>query len=361
MRNRVATIYQMWQRGAVSPKPDNLSCQCCYYSVDLHHKLSLHTLSHALFRQDSKINSSINSSQLLLSRRKFSNKEDGDVRDSIEPNLDEIKEDSSINKRKQYRLSKIISAYVSNVTISRNEAERLIRGGFVTIAGIPITTPHFLISLEEAKHSGTKAQNTLLQIKIPNDSNADASVRNAEINRTRVWLVHKLTGELVTENDPYERPSMLQRLRQGGVSISANSSSSSTHLKPIGRLDMQTEGLILLTNNGQYAHEMEHPRNRFHRTYRVRIFGNLTESKLSAIRKGKIIIDGIRYEKMKVTIDKVQGNAKRRVRNGGRGPANIWLHVTCTEGKNRMIRRVFEHLGSKLYRCFYFVIAIFYC
>lgn len=246
------------------------------------------------------------------------------------------------NKGPKYRLSKVISSFASNSSLSRNQAERLIRNGHVTIAGVPIKTPQHLISLEEANHSGIKVRNKLLQITNTNENtNNSTNDNNHTKPTTRVWLAHKLPGELVTEDDPYDRPSLIERLRRGGVGP------SSSHLKPIGRLDMQTEGLILITNDGAYAHEMEHPKNRVHRTYRVRTFGNLTEMKLNAIRKGTIVIDGVRYDKMKVTIDRGQGERRRKNQNGGKGPANTWLKITCMEGKNRMIRKVLDHLGCE--------------
>lgn len=280
-----------------------------------------------------------------------------DVDEEHEYNLKDQGEDGSVHVKENqkeeeelYRLSKIISAYASNLAISRNKAERLIRDGNVTVAGITIPIPHFLISLEEAAHSGIKVGNTLLQINTKQTKKNHGKSNDCDLKQaTRVWLAHKLPGELVTEEDPYNRPSLLQRLRRGGVGTSS-SSSKRVHLKPIGRLDMQTEGLIILTNDGEYAQEMEHPRNQFHRTYRVRAFGNLTESKLNAMRKGTLEVDGIKYDQMKVTIDREQGGRKRRMLRGGKSPANTWLQVTCREGKNRMIRKVFDHLGLKVTR-----------
>ena len=276
------------------------------------------------------------------------------------------------------RLSKVISAYSTNLSISRNKAERLIRDGKVTIAGTPIKSPYQLISLQDAQQ--IKVRNTLLQIRMNDISFSSKSNNtlpvsnetktNQSENKIRVWLAHKLSGELVTEEDLYDRPSLLTRLRQGGVG--ANSSSAATHLKPIGRLDMQTEGLILLTNDGNYAHEMEHPKNEVHRTYRARTFGNWTEAKLNAIRNGRVVINGIKYDAMDVTIDSPTSRRAINERHGHSGrrrsantlPANNWVQITCKEGKNRMIRKVLHHLRCKCYHqkmiCLfiYFVVSL---
>jgi 23S rRNA pseudouridine2605 synthase len=126
---------------------------------------------------------------------------------------------------------------------------------------------------------------------------------------------------------------MLARLVRGGV---GKTGPTRLHLKPIGRLDMSTEGLILVTNDGQYAREMELPSSKLHRTYRVRAHGILSDYKLGRIRKG-ITIEGIRYSPMKVHVE-----SSKQTKS-----TNKWLEVTCAEGKNRMIRNVFTHLGCK--------------
>ena len=97
----------------------------------------------------------------------------------------------------------------------------------------------------------------------------------------RVWAVHKLNGEVVSDNDPQGRPAMMARLAKGGVGKEINGKQRRRfHLKPIGRLDMTTEGLILVTNDGEYAREMELPSNQLHRVYRCRVHGRLTSYKL---------------------------------------------------------------------------------
>ena len=162
----------------------------------------------------------------------------------------------------------------------------------------------------------------------------------------KVWAVHKVSGELVTENDPHDRLSLMDRLKRGGV---GRSSKKQWHLKPIGRLDMPTEGLILVTNDGEYAREMELPSSQLHRVYRVRVHGLLTTNKLDRIRRGLVAVQDngstIKYSPMKVSIER----QKRQARSS----TNTWLQVTCTEGKNRQIRNVFAALGGMF--LFFFV------
>ena len=198
----------------------------------------------------------------------------------------------------------------------------MIRAGEVTVAGEQITAPHFLLSLKDSK-SAIKIGGKLVGIK----ENA------SETTRTKVWLVHKLPGEVVTENDPQGRPSLLDRLRRGGVGNKAD------HLNAIGRLDMSTEGLILVTNDGQYKRELELPANLVHRVYRVRVHGKLTPYKLKALRAG-MKIEEIRYRGMKVELE-----ANRR-----QSSTNNWIRLTCVEGKNRQIRKVLNHLGLNVTR-----------
>lgn len=260
--------------------------------------------------------------------------------------------DSSSDDDNRIRLSKIISSYSKNFSTSRRKAEELIKSGRVSISGITVTVPHHLISLQEAIDLGIKANGKLLDL-----SSSDSTIENKNENKnnstskstttTKVWCVHKLSGELVTENDIYDRPSMLQRLYRGGVG--RLSKKNKMHLKPIGRLDMLTEGLILVTNNGTYAREMELPQNKLHRTYRVRVFGNLTQKKLDSIRNGNVEVNGVKskYKPMKVSLDRVNRVRKLNARNNNgysgdnntrsssKGPANTWLEITCTEGKNR--------------------------
>jgi 23S rRNA pseudouridine2605 synthase len=220
------------------------------------------------------------------------------------------------------RLSKVISQHSANLSLSRREAERLIRAGEVTLAGETITSPHFLLSLQDAK-SAIKISGKLANIH----ENATAATR------TRVWLVHKLPGEVVSEQDPQGRPSLLDRIRRGGVG------SKDDHLNAIGRLDMSTEGLILVTNDGQYKRELELPSNKIHRVYRVRVHGKLTPHKLKIMRTG-VTIEDVHYKGMKVDLEATRGASS----------TNNWIRLTCVEGKNRQIRKILNHLGLNVTR-----------
>lgn len=198
--------------------------------------------------------------------------------------------------------------------MSRREAERYIREGGVTVAGKTVTSPSFLLRSWNEAESTIKVDGKLLQLeKTP--------------QHTRVWLCHKLAGEIIAERDPQGRPSLLERLQRAIPKI---------HLKPVGRLDMSTEGLIVMTNDGNYARQLELPKNHVHRTYRVRVHGKLTPYKLQAMRSG-ITIGNTRYKGMKVSIE----NTRKR------SSTNNWLQITCTQGKNRQIRNVLAHLGCK--------------
>jgi 23S rRNA pseudouridine2605 synthase len=220
------------------------------------------------------------------------------------------------------RLSKVISQHSTNLSLSRREAERLIRAGEVTLAGETITSPHFLLSLKDSK-SAIKISGKLANI----NENVTATTR------TRVWLVHKLQGEVVSEQDPQGRPSLLDRIRRGGVG------SKDDHLNAIGRLDMSTEGLILVTNDGQYKRELELPSNKIHRVYRVRVHGKLTPHKLKMMRTG-MTIEEVHYKGMKVDLEATRGASS----------TNNWIRLTCIEGKNRQIRKILNHLGLNVTR-----------
>ncbi len=141
----------------------------------------------------------------------------------------------------------------------------------------------------------------------------------------RLFLFHKPPGYLTTERDPAGRPTIYDRLP-----------ADLPRLMPIGRLDMNTEGLLLLTNDGGFKREMELPATGVPRTYRARAFGEVSQQQLEDLFDG-LEIDGIRY-------GQIEANLERRT---GR---NQWIEMTLTEGKNREVRRVLEHLDLKVNR-----------
>jgi 23S rRNA pseudouridine2605 synthase len=240
--------------------------------------------------------------------------------------------------------------------MSRREAERLIRAGQVSIGGQVVTKPHHLldsISLLSGEEGRSKSTNTAVTVRgkafsvnvndvkvflrtqdgDDDDGASFARRTNPKLAATRVWIAHKLSGEIVSDADPHGRPSLLQRLTRGGVGRLRDG--TRLHLKPIGRLDMTTEGLILMTNDGQYARDMELPESGLHRTYRARVHGPLDGHRIRRIQGGVTAPDGTRYAPMRVSADPT-------ARHAG---TNKWVEVTCTEGKNRQIRKVFSHLG----------------
>ena len=294
-----------------------------------------------VLRRDRTITSSISpASPLWLCHRDFSNGSSGG---GSRADAASSSSSSSSSTSSGIRLSKLISHYATNVAFSRRSAETLIRQGHVTVAGHIIDSPHYLVDPHDlaGQHSRViKVQGKGLQINLEDYGNDDDdNDNNNENNNTKkkpiVYAAHKLAGEMVAERDPHGRPSLIERLQRGGVGRLGKN--QQFHLKPIGRLDMPTEGLILLTNDGEYAREMELPKNQIHRVYRARIHGELTTSKLERIRKGGVRSkEGIRYGPMKVAVE----------RNNSRG-TNTWVELTTIEGKNRMIRNLFSALGSK--------------
>lgn len=142
---------------------------------------------------------------------------------------------------------------------------------------------------------------------------------------TRLFLFHKPSGFLTTERDPRGRPTIYDKLP-----------ADLPRLMPVGRLDMTTEGLLLLTTDGEFKRQMELPATGVPRTYRARAFGDVSQNQLEDLFEG-IEIDGIRY-------GRIEANLERRT---GR---NQWIEMTLTEGKNREVRRVLEHLGLQVSR-----------
>jgi 23S rRNA pseudouridine2605 synthase len=142
---------------------------------------------------------------------------------------------------------------------------------------------------------------------------------------TRLFRFYKPQGTITAAHDTKGRPTIYDRLPKG-----------LPRLMPIGRLDFMTEGLLLLTNDGELKRQLELPRTGVVRTYRARAFGNVTQQQLEALAEG-ITIDGIHY-------GSINANLERRT---GR---NCWIEMSLTEGKNREVRRVLAHLGLQVSR-----------
>ncbi|RIX99742.1 pseudouridine synthase [Aureimonas flava] len=145
------------------------------------------------------------------------------------------------------------------------------------------------------------------------------------IERTRLWLFHKPAGLVTTNRDPEGRPTVFDRL-PGDM----------PRVLTVGRLDINTEGLLLLTNDGGLARILELPSTGWLRRYRVRAHGEVTQEKLDELRQG-IAIEGVFYGAIEASLDRTQGS-------------NVWLTVGLREGKNREVKRVLGHLGLDVNR-----------
>ena len=188
---------------------------------------------------------------------------------------------------------------------SRREAEAWIAAGRVAVNGEVIPSP---------------ARNVAPGDRIAVDGKA---LPGRE--RTRLFLYHKPRGLLTTHADPGGRPTIFTALPAG-----------LPRLISVGRLDLNTEGLLLLTNDGSLARTLELPATGWLRRYRVRAHGRVGQSDLDRLRAG-ITLDGIRYGPIAATLDRAQGS-------------NVWLTFAIREGKNREVKNVLGHLGLKVNR-----------
>ena len=188
---------------------------------------------------------------------------------------------------------------------SRREVERMIAEGRIALNGEKLTTPATLL-----KDLGGVTVD-------------GKPVRPAAA--TRLFRFYKPQGALTAANDPKGRPTIYDRLPQG-----------LPRLMPVGRLDFMTEGLLLLTNDGEYKRQLELPRSGVVRTYRARAFGPVTQAQLEKLAEG-ITIEGVHY-------GSINANLERRT---GR---NCRIEMSLTEGKNREVRRVLAHLGLQVSR-----------
>lgn len=143
---------------------------------------------------------------------------------------------------------------------------------------------------------------------------------------TRLWLYHKPVGKVVTERDPEGRPTIFTDLATKGL----------PRVMTVGRLDINTEGLLLLTNDGGLKRVLELPSTGWLRRYRVRAHGRVEQTQLDALKKG-MEVDGVKYGRIDAEIERVQGS-------------NVWLNVALREGKNREIKNVLGALGLEVNR-----------
>lgn len=191
---------------------------------------------------------------------------------------------------------------------SRRDAERWILEGRVAVDGQIITTPATIV---------TSKMQVMVDGKLINEAPSP-----------RVWLHYKPVGLLTTYHDPQGRPTIFESLP-----------SSLPRVISIGRLDLNSEGLILLTNDGELARYAELPSTGWARSYSVRVYGIVDKAALAALVNG-ITIDDVTYGRIEAEVASGEVNSR----------ANTWLFMTLFEGKNREIRKVLAHLGLRVNR-----------
>ncbi|MFP5076008.1 pseudouridine synthase [Rhizobium sp. YIM 134829] len=200
------------------------------------------------------------------------------------------------------RISKILAR--AGVA-SRRDIERMIMEGRVALNGVVLDTPVVNVTLSD-------------RIEVDGQP-----IRGIE--RTRLWLYHKPAGLVTTNSDPEGRPTVFDRLPE-----------ELPRVLSIGRLDINTEGLLLLTNDGGLARVLELPSTGWLRRYRVRAHGTIEQAELDKLKDG-IAVEGVLYGSIEATLDKVQGS-------------NVWITMGLREGKNREIKNVLGALGLEVNR-----------
>ncbi|MGE0716591.1 MAG: pseudouridine synthase [Alphaproteobacteria bacterium] len=188
---------------------------------------------------------------------------------------------------------------------SRRDAERWIAEGRVAVNGKVLDTPAFVVGTGDAIVVDGKP--------LP------------AAERTRLWRFHKPDGVVTTHRDPQGRSTLFDILPKDLPRVIS-----------IGRLDLNSEGLILLTNDGALARRLELPSTGWTRRYRVRVHGIVDPVRLQSLEKG-VTVEGVAYGEIRAVLDRQQGD-------------NAWLTISLKEGKNREIRRVMEHLGYRTSR-----------
>jgi 23S rRNA pseudouridine2605 synthase len=190
---------------------------------------------------------------------------------------------------------------------SRREAERLIEARRVKLNGDLVTTPATLVTEKD-------------------DIHIDDIALNVPPATPRLWLYHKPAGMLTTHDDPKGRPTVF-----------ANLPDDLPRVISVGRLDYNTEGLLLLTTSGELSRALELPKNAFARTYRVRIYGQMDEDKIQALQEG-VYFEGMHYKPAEIKVEPLKDNR------------NQWIRITLSEGKNREVRKLCAFAGLEVSR-----------
>ncbi len=192
---------------------------------------------------------------------------------------------------------------------SRREVERMIEAGRISLDGKKVTTPATFI---------TPASRIVIDGK---------PVEAAE--KAKLWLYHKPKGLITTHSDPQGRPTVFSQLPKELPRVIS-----------VGRLDVNTEGLLLLTNDGALAHHLESPKTGWIRRYRVRAYGDISGDNIRKLQGG-VTIDGIRYGPITLEKEAVKEASTAK---------NTWYSVSLREGKNREVRIVLDHFGLSVNR-----------
>lgn len=226
-----------------------------------------------------------------------------------------------------------IAKYLARAGIaSRREAEELVKQRRITVNGETVETPAFLVNGDE---------NILFD-----------GERIKPKDKPRLWLYHKPAGLVTTHKDEKGRDTVFDHLPAGLPRVIS-----------VGRLDLNSEGLLLLTNDGGLSRALELPENGWSRRYKVRVHGRLDERRLKQLEKGAVI-DGIAYGACKITLEKRPGAAEKSLKTTKNRPgktaeetettakpsANAWLTISLNEGKNREVRRLMASVGLEVSR-----------
>lgn len=197
---------------------------------------------------------------------------------------------------------------------SRREAERMILEGRVAV-------------------NGTRIESPALDVGPGDRVTVDGKPLEAP-QETRLWLYYKPLGLVTSESDEKGRQTVFDALPR-----------DLPRVMTVGRLDLNSEGLLLLTNDGELSRALELPSTALVRQYRARARGKITQAQLDTLKNG-VTIDGVDYGPIEATLDK----AKESKSEDGKAPANLWVSVSITEGKNREVRKVLESVGLTVNR-----------
>lgn len=214
------------------------------------------------------------------------------------------KTDTSNDENKGERIAKVIARAG---LCSRREAERWIEAGRVAIDGKRLKTPAVTVTDANIVTVDGKAIATRQESKL--------------------WRYHKPPGLIVSHGDPEGRATVFERLPPDMPRVVS-----------VGRLDINSEGLLLLTNDGALENLLESPKTAWTRKYRVRVHGRVDEKALAALGKG-VTVSGLRYGPIRAELERTKEKG-----------ANAWIAVAIQEGKNREVRKVMEHLGLEVNR-----------